>query len=453
MAGTTVRADVDASGTVLSAAGQLLGPTVSGDGRRAAFWANATFPGQIVLWDAVPSGRARVLEVRGQTPLLSRDGLVLAYQDIPTAASTAHVGSSRSRRRSRTRSRRWSPARRPTRPGTRRTSCSGARRAMPAPGSPTAAARASHWRRRRHRAMRPRRPHRVRVRSATSPATARRPARSARSATRPARPGGVVRRRAGRRGPCWKPTPSAPCWCPTAARGWPPAPALCCARPWRAPLNGRRREHALPGHLRPGRQLHDWSGRSGRSRSTASPPRPERDSDGDGIDDAADPCPLTAAPCAPDDEAGTGERRAVRVGPRRRRARRSPPARRRAGRPRSTRSRPRRPSAPGRRPGEAILRARPRDLHGLAHGCGRQLPGHRRRSPARRGPAATSGRFSRRSATSAATSTRSQALPRQEVQDDRGRRGRRRPERRRGRHRRARARGRTPAAAPGADRG
>ena len=92
LAGTTVRADVDASGTVLSANGQLLSPTVAGDGRRAAFWANATFPGGIVLWDAVPSGRARVLNVHGQAPLLSKDGLVLAYQDIPTAASTAHVG-------------------------------------------------------------------------------------------------------------------------------------------------------------------------------------------------------------------------------------------------------------------------------------------------------------------------------------------------------------------------
>lgn len=92
LAGTTVRADVDASGAVLSANGQLLSPTLTGDGRRAAFWANAAFPGRIVLWDAVPSGRANVLAVHGQAPLLSRDGLVLAYQDIPTAASTAHVG-------------------------------------------------------------------------------------------------------------------------------------------------------------------------------------------------------------------------------------------------------------------------------------------------------------------------------------------------------------------------
>ncbi|WP_155892328.1 hypothetical protein [Conexibacter woesei] len=92
VAGTTVRADVDASGAVLSATGQLLSPTISGDGRRAAYWANATFPGHIVLWDAVPDGRARLLDVRGQAPLLSSDGLVLAYQDIPTSSSTAHVG-------------------------------------------------------------------------------------------------------------------------------------------------------------------------------------------------------------------------------------------------------------------------------------------------------------------------------------------------------------------------
>jgi hypothetical protein len=92
VAGTTARADVDAGGAVLSANGQLLTPTISGDGRRAAFWANATFPGRLVLWDAVGGGRASLLDVRGQRPLLSQDGRTLAYQDIPTSASTAHVG-------------------------------------------------------------------------------------------------------------------------------------------------------------------------------------------------------------------------------------------------------------------------------------------------------------------------------------------------------------------------
>jgi hypothetical protein len=92
LAGTTARADVDAGGVVLSAAGPLVTPTIAGDGRRAVYWANAVFPGRLVQWDATPSGRASVLDVRGQRPLLSQDGLTLVYQDIPTEVSTAHVG-------------------------------------------------------------------------------------------------------------------------------------------------------------------------------------------------------------------------------------------------------------------------------------------------------------------------------------------------------------------------